>query len=337
MAKTIVRSCRIDEMDLPDFHLLCGFLGSGKTSLISETIAQKQFANTGVIINEVGEINIDGATISSTTSGLRIAQMSNGCVCCSLQGDLPFTVAALMDAHEERGDPPLERIILETSGLSRPAPILRNLLGLPIPFRVHVVATYDCSRNVLGGLGFEEAVAQIAGAQTILLTKLDCASAEQIKQSIAATESVNPLARIVQEPLGSARPAFTFVRPEARANLALPSGFVATSAALDHERARVFLVKPVAGDWSDVLVWLSDLAGFCGERLLRSKGIVRPDEAGPWLLVQSVGTVFDTPRPIDKAYDFEPGVVVIARDISVADLEALPTETEIAIKILRSG
>jgi len=324
-------------MDLPEFHLLCGFLGSGKTSLISETLAQKSFANTGVIINEVGEINIDGATLSSTASGLPIAQMSNGCVCCTLQGDLPFTVAALMDSHEERGAPPLERIILETSGLSRPAPILRNLLGLPIPFCVHVVATYDCSRNVLDGPGFEEAVAQIAGAQTVVLTKLDCASAEQVTQSIRAIQGVNPMGRIVNEPRGSARPSLAFAKPEPRATLELPSTFVATSADLDHERARVFLVRPQTDDWRDVLTWLSDLVGFCGERLLRTKGIVRPDPRGPWLLVQSVGTVFDAPRPIAKAPDTGQGVVVIARDIRVADLEALPTETRVMITALKSG
>jgi len=324
-------------MDLPDFHLLCGFLGSGKTSLIAEALAQEKFANTGVIVNEVGEINIDGAVLSATASGLQIATMSNGCVCCSLQGDLPFTVAGLMDANEERGDPPLARIILETSGLSRPAPILRNLLGLPIPFRVHVIATYDCTRNILTGTRYEEAVAQIAGAQTIILTKLDCASASQIEESRKLVGALNPFAMIVQEPVGGQRSELAFVQPDTRPSLPLPYGFVATSPALSHERARIFFVTPIDQHWPDVLLWLSDLAGFCGEKLLRVKGIVRPDSNRPWLLVQSVGTVFDQPRTIDKPDTMDHGVVVIARDIFETDLRALSSETAIQVKELRSS
>lgn len=322
-------------MQLPEFHLLCGFLGSGKTSLVVEALGHKDFANTGVIVNEVGEINIDGATMSSSAGGLRMAQMSNGCVCCSLQGDLPFTVAALMDATEERGAPPLERIILETSGLSRPAPILRNLLGLPIAFRLHVVATYDCSRNVLESGQFEEAVAQIAGAQTIVLTKLDCVSQQDVQQSIRAIQRVNPLARIIDEPIGSRRPAAAFSMPPVVPELKLPSRFTATAATLNHERAQVFLVRPRERCWPEVLTWLSDLVGFCGERLLRVKGIIRPGEDSPWILVQSVGTVFDTPRAIQRTDQGEDGIVVIARDISAAELEAIPRDVDITVTTLR--
>jgi G3E family GTPase len=325
------------DFQLPEFHLLCGFLGSGKTSLIVEALGHADFANTGVIVNEVGEINIDGAIMSSSANGLSMAQMSNGCVCCSLQGDLPFTVAELMDANEERGAAPLRRIILETSGLSRPAPILRNLLGLPIPFRLHVVAAYDCSRNVLAGAQYEEAVAQIAGAQTIVLTKLDCIPAPKIGECVGAVRVVNPLARIVAEPPGCNRPAIVFALPEMNASLKLPSAFTATLPGLDHGRAGVFVVRPDGGDWPDVLTWLSDLVGFCGERLLRVKGIVRPEVDGPWLLVQSVGTVFDTPRSIKKADGIEAGIVVIARDVSVADLELVPRSSNIVLRIQKTA
>lgn len=316
------------EHAIPDFHLLSGFLGSGKTSLVVEALGSPSLENTGVIVNEVGQVNIDGATVTSASNGVRMAMLSNGCVCCSIQGDLPFTIASLMDSTEERGGPPLERIILETSGLSRPAPILRSLLGLPVPFRIQVVTTYDCTRNILSDGDFEEAAAQISGAQTIVLTKVDRVSAGAVEQARNTVAIANPFARIIEDAPCSERAQTIFATPPTSL---LGVHRTSNHFSSPHPRIQVFLVKPKTPYWTDAMAWLSDMASFCGERLLRVKGIINIDEAQPRRLVQAVGSVFDVPRIVDTATFVEPGVVIIARDLTAAELLAIPRDIEIEV------
>src|SRR5690606_6833813 len=196
------------------------------------------------------------------------AQLSNGCVCCSMMSDLPLTVAALMDENERLGRPPLNRIILETSGLSRPAPIIRQLLGLPLPFRITVLSTYDCVNGTLSGDQFEEAAAQLAAAQTIVLTKTDRIDPAQRRAVLETVRGLNPLARIVNEDRGRARVQSAFravVADERRFAEVIAQD---TKASASHRRIGVFLARtqgPVEAD--DLFEWLDNLAAYCGPRL----------------------------------------------------------------------
>ena len=123
-----------------DFVVLTGFLGSGKTTLLRDFLALPEAADTAVIVNEVGEIGLDGAILAEGTSGLPMAMLSNGCICCPLGSDLANTI----DAARRQPRLPLRRIVLETSGLSKPGPMLRSLAGLAaLRLRVSVVATFD--------------------------------------------------------------------------------------------------------------------------------------------------------------------------------------------------
>ncbi|MGH7211642.1 MAG: CobW family GTP-binding protein, partial [Acetobacteraceae bacterium] len=145
---------------MTDFVVLTGFLGSGKTTLLADFLGLPDSADTAVIVNEVGEIGLDGAILAET-GDVPIAMLSNGCICCALVGDLERTVGALLEARRE--GPPLARIILEPSGVSKPGPILRSLVGLaPLRMRIGVTATLDCRASVAVE-GFEEAAAQWAG------------------------------------------------------------------------------------------------------------------------------------------------------------------------------
>ena len=129
-----------------------------------------------MIVNEVGEIGLDGAILAESAGGLQMAMLANGCVCCALGSDLAVTVQQLI----ENSPVPPRRIVLETSGLSKPGPILRGLVSLAaLRLRVSVVATFDCLRSP-SVTGFEEAVAQWAGAQALVLTKRDVATAAQV-------------------------------------------------------------------------------------------------------------------------------------------------------------
>ena len=164
----------------PQFVVLSGMLGSGKTSLVESLLASASASDTAIIVNEAGEINIDGAVLSESAGGMSMATLSNGCVCCSLTSDLVTTVQDLVESRRLTGQGPFSRIILECSGLSRPGPVVASLQELAVlSFKLHLITTYDCSRPALQTAEFDDAVAQLAGANTIVLTKIDLVPSEK--------------------------------------------------------------------------------------------------------------------------------------------------------------
>lgn len=300
-----------------DFIVLTGFLGSGKTTLLRDYLALPEAADTAVIVNEVGEIELDGAILAEAGT-LPIALLSNGCVCCSLGNDLTQTVHGMLAERDRIGLPPPARIVLETSGLAKPGPILRSLAGLaPMRLRVGVVATFDCTRGTALE-AFEEAAAQWAGAQTLMLTKRDAVSAAALRHARSAAAGVNPTADLVDlDDRRAAMLAAFSLRPSAPTGGSL---LRAEAVALRHPRIGVMLVRlhePVA--WDDLAEWLDNLAGMCGERLLRTKGLVRIAGATQPLLVQSVGTMFAAPRAFADG-EQRSFLVLILRDVDTAEI-----------------
>src|SRR5690606_19238855 len=110
-----------------DFHVLCGFLGSGKTTLLLDFLASGEAADTAVLVNDVGQIDVDGAVVTRSAGGMPVAMLANGCVCCSIGNELVGTVERLVADRREADLPPFRRMILECSGLSRPGPVIHSL------------------------------------------------------------------------------------------------------------------------------------------------------------------------------------------------------------------
>jgi G3E family GTPase len=290
-----------------EFVVLTGFLGSGKTTLLRDYLATEDAAGTAVIVNEIGEIGLDGAILAETGSGLRLAMLANGCVCCALGSDLAATVEQLVDSY----GPGLRRIVLETSGLSKPGPILRGLASLRL--RVSVIATLDCLRGAEVA-HFEEAAAQWAGAQALVLTRCDLASPSQREAARAMAHAINPIAEVIDcdDRAAGVRAAFGKRAPAPQA--------VPYVTGPPHPRIAVMSVRWLGKPaWDDLAVWLDNLSGLLGERLLRIKGVVEVAEAEQPLLVQSVGTMFSAPRPFAGSVDSQ-FLVVIARDASPDEL-----------------
>ncbi len=157
--------------DILDFVVLTGFLGSGKTTLLRDYLGLPEAADTAIIVNEAGEIGLDGLILRESGGDVPMTMLANGCVCCQMTSDLARTVEALLAAERPEASGPLRRIVLETSGLSKPGPVLRQLASLAgFPMRVSVVATYDALRGPETS-AFEEAAAQWAAAHRIVLTK----------------------------------------------------------------------------------------------------------------------------------------------------------------------
>src|SRR4029453_13851918 len=107
--------------------LLTGFLGSGKTSLLNALLKAPEFTNTAVIVNEFGEIGLDHALVQSSTDN--VVLLAAGCLCCTIAVSLHETPAALHFRRVRGEVPPFERVVIETTGLADPAPILNTLLG----------------------------------------------------------------------------------------------------------------------------------------------------------------------------------------------------------------
>ena len=298
-----------------DFVVLTGFLGSGKITLLRDFLPSPDAADTAVIVNEAGEVGLDGAILRETGAGVPMATLSNGCVCCQMGNDLQTTVDALLWAPRPPGAGPLQRIVLETSGLSKPGPVLRQLAGLAEHrMRVSVVATFDAVRGT-DTAQFEEAAAQWAAAHRVVVTKADIADAGT---AAAQARALNPLAEIVACSDRAATVAAAFA-PLAGGAVREPPE---TAAA--HPRVTVALLRPSSPlNYDDFAAWLDNLAGALGERLLRLKGLVRVAGQTSPVLVQSVGTLFSPPRLFGGAGESAPFLVVIARDLAPGELETV--------------
>ena len=302
-----------------DFVVLTGFLGSGKTSLLRDFLPSPDAADTAVVVNEAGEVGLDGALLRETGSGVPMATLSNGCVCCQMGSDLQTTVDALLWAERPGPAGPLRRIVLETSGLSKPGPVLRQLAGLAgQPLRVSVVATFDAARG-MDTASFAEAAAQWAAAHRIVVTKADTVDAGRLEDASRKAAALNPVAEIVAD-ADRGRTVVAAFAPLAGGPLCEPPDMGAV-----HPRILVALARPSGPlDYDDLATWLDNLAGALGDRLLRVKGLVRVAGQIRPVLVQSVGTLFSPPRLFGGAEEAPSFLVVIARDTSADEVDAIP-------------
>lgn len=306
-----------------DFHILAGFLGSGKTTLLLDFLATPAGTDTAVLVNDVGAIDVDGAVVASS-GDTEVAFLSNGCVCCSIGNDLVATVDDLVYGRIDAGLPPFSRMILECSGLSRPGPVIRSLADLGAhDFRVRVLSTFDAGQGAEHAVNFEEAAAQLAAAQTVVLTKLDADGAPAPGDAAAAARAVNPLAQVVAEPDRAARALAAFAARGGTVNVAAdPAAEPGGLRGMRHPRIGVFLATvPPRLEWDAVAHWIEDVAARCGDRLLRMKGQVSVAGVDAPLLIQGVGTIFGPPMRMRPGGAGSPGrVVIIARDLPRAEL-----------------
>ena len=330
------------EQPMPvDLIILSGFLGSGKTSLLVDFLQGEDAGDTGVIVNEAGEIGIDGAIVSSSAADVPMTLLANGCVCCSLRSSLVDTVHALLEAPRPQGRGPLTRIVLETSGLSRPGPIIASLADPELArrnLRLSVLTTYDCEAGAMREAQFEEAAAQLAAAQRIVLTKVDKVPAASLAEHAERARSFNPLAQVVADidRAVAVREAFEALPGARSGDLALQALFAAgrCDSAMRHPRIRVWTgTLRSAMDWDDFSMWLDDLAGFCGERLLRVKALLKVSDCPEPILIQSVGTTFGMPRRM-AAPDGRDVLIVITRDLEWVDLQSMAPDGPVGLQAL---
>lgn len=283
--------------------LLTGFLGSGKTTLLNRLLKRPELAHTAVIINEWGAIGIDHLLVESAREPVLL---ENGCLCCAALDDL----ARALDGLRRRracGEIAFDRVIIETTGLAAPAPILAALTADPDIAGTFVldgvVATVDAVCGLRTLERHEEARRQAAIADRLIVTKTDIAEAwGDLIPRLRALNPAAPIDRGTEIELGLAH-LFCGRALDPRGWLAAdaygrdPHGPPVHGQSHGQGRIQSFCFtrdEPLSGE--AFKLWLSVLAALCGERLLRVKGFVavreRPDQP---FLVQGVQHVFEPP------------------------------------------
>ena len=150
--------------------VLTGFLGSGKTTVLTSLIKQKQMANAAIIINEFGEVGLDHDLIETTDE--KVIELQNGCICCTIQVDLKTTLLNLLKKMEKGDVSPFNHVIIETTGLADPVPIIHTLMTSLDLQRIYsidgVITVVDSINGESTYNAYEEALKQTAFADKII-------------------------------------------------------------------------------------------------------------------------------------------------------------------------
>ena len=175
--------------------VLTGFLGSGKTTLLNKLLRRPELADTAVIINEFGEIGLDHLLVEKSDDEGMVT-LNSGCLCCTVRGDLVRTMSELFLKRSRGEVSPFKRMVVETTGLADPAPILHTLMTDPLlasRYRLDgVVTTVDGVNGASTLDNHEEAVKQAAVADRLLLTKVDIADAPKLADLKHRLQHLNP-------------------------------------------------------------------------------------------------------------------------------------------------
>jgi G3E family GTPase len=172
--------------------LLTGFLGSGKTTLLNHILSHQDKRRVAVIVNEFGEVGIDGQLVIGVEE--EILELNNGCICCTVRGDLARAVGSLLASGRT-----IDHILIETTGLADPAPVIQSFIldeTLRSSTELDAIVTVVDAQHVVEQLHNEQACEQVAFADVILINKIDLVSERSVQDLARLLRSLNPLAKI---------------------------------------------------------------------------------------------------------------------------------------------
>ncbi len=332
--------------------VLTGFLGSGKTTLLNRLLKDPALSDTAVIINEFGDVGLDHLLVEQADEG--IIELSDGCLCCTVRGALIDTLSTLVERVQTGKIARLKRVIIETTGLADPAPVLQSIMGHPLmlqAFRLDgVLTTVDA---VNGGATLDvhmEALKQVAMADRIVLTKTDLAEAEAGLDDLKLRlRHLNPAALQLSVDAGDADVARLFdcglynpatktadverwLNEEAyrdrEAERELVEGHHHHHDDHDHHHHDVnrhdrsisafTLIHDQPIPYASVDMFLDLLRATQGEQLLRMKGIIQlAEEPARPLIIHGVQKILHPPVKLAgwPSDDHRTRIVIIAKDI----------------------
>ena len=345
------------EIERLPVSVITGFLGSGKTTLLKHLLQQPDMALTAVVINEFGEIGLDHLLVEEAKEDTIL--MSSGCLCCSIRGDLIDTLRRLYKRRDRGEVPRFKRLVIETTGLADPAPILQTLIGDPLLsafYRLDGVVTTVDAVNGMDQLDRQfESVKQAAVADRLILTKTDLVGAEQRTALEARLRSLNPAAPLLPiahgavaaeqlfnaglyNPAEKSPDVSRWLKEEAYAQAAdshhhddhehhhghgHEHGHVLdVNRHDDHIRAFCLTYeKPIA--WEKFVDWIEMLITMRGADLLRIKGILNVAGSDAPVAIHGIQHLFHPPAMLPgwSGDDRRSRIVFITRDLERAWLE----------------
>ncbi|HEV7159304.1 MAG TPA: GTP-binding protein [Caulobacteraceae bacterium] len=323
--------------------VLTGYLGAGKTTLLNRILSEDHGKRYAVIVNEFGEIGIDNELVVGTDE--EVFEMNNGCVCCTVRGDLIRILQNLMkrQASAARG---FEAIVIETTGLADPGPVAQTFFvddAIKARMRLDSVTTVVDAKHIEGQLdASREAREQIAFADQIVLNKTDLVSPAALSAIEARLRRLNPLAQIhpavrsnvaIDAVIG--RGGFdleriTTLEPEFLNPAHGQPGHVHDAHCDDHDHVHEDGIKGVALtarrplDGTKVSRWLNQLLAERGPDILRAKGILDIAGEDRRLVFQAVHMILegDFQRPWVASDQRQSRMVFIGRELDAAALSA---------------
>ncbi len=330
-------------------NVVTGFLGSGKTTLLQRVLQTPEFADTAVLINELGEVGLDHHLLEEIDENILLLQ--NGCVCCTIRSDLKD---AIRDLHSRRSRglvPPFRRLVIETTGLADPTPILATIALEPVihnHFRLgNVIVTVDALNALLLLARQPESLKQIAVADRIILTKTDLAALPQIEAVKTRLRRLNPSAPLIETGDKPVDPAFllahdlhdsSYLPNEVRRWQEVEShdgdtivGGVRSQNHQDlhdthrHDNriAAFALTFDEPMDWTAFGIWLTMLLQSHGEDVLRVKGMLNVAGVGTPVVIHGVQHIVHPPVHMTRWPDEDrrSRIVFIVRDIAREEIE----------------
>ncbi len=304
--------------------ILTGFLGSGKTTLLNKILSEEHGKRIAVIENEFGEVGIDQALVIEADE--EIFEMSNGCICCTVRGDLIRILSGLMKRADQ-----LDAIIVETTGLADPAPVAQTFFvdeDVSGRTRLDAIVTVADAFHLTAQLGeHHEAEEQIAFADVVLLNKTDLVDASGLKSIEKRIQKINPFAKVIrtarceaplEEILGLN--AFSLDRV-----LKVEPDFLDSDHDHEHDDdvTSTSFVSEIPLDFEKFQAWFGKLLQTHGQDILRSKGILDFHGIEERYVFQGVHMLMDSSPmglwPEGKARNSR--VVFIGRDLDSMNLK----------------
>ena len=279
--------------------VLTGFLGSGKTTLLRYLLAHPDMDETAVIVNEFGAVGLDHHLLETSEEDTLL--LDNGCLCCGLRGDLVATLLSLLERRERGEVSAFRRVVIETTGLADPVPVLQTFRTDPLRLSLYEVAGLVTCFDAVNGMAtlerHGEAERQLALADTVVLTKTDLLHDAGVAGEIGRR---NDRAAVITAVDGRCEPGDVLRYGHADA---VPGGRGRghhDHSHHHHDRIVTVTVKGTASlSWDHVRQTVSELVENHGDRLLRVKGLLRVEGFDGPVSVDGVQHLFHRPRPLD--------------------------------------
>ena len=299
--------------------VLTGFLGSGKTTLLGRLLASPKLGQTAVIVNELGEVGIDHHLLRRVDE--RTVLLGNGCVCCTMRSDLGEELLDLLGRRQREEIPSFGRVVLETTGLADPAPILATLVSEPVVQHHYELGSVVTTVDALNGMRQlerePESLRQGAAADRLVVTKTDLVERSEIDALEQRLRALNPAAEILESSFGDADPKRLLAEAPPHPRVAVPA------AETTHDVRTFTLVFDEQLDWTAFGIWLTMLLQARGADILRVKGLLDVGGPGP-VVLNGVQHVVHRPVHLDDWPDGDrrSSVVFIGRGIEPGPVES---------------